>query len=192
MELSTEFLDKLDYFVLDAARIGRMLNDVMDFDLNIHSLYKYRSEEALADVAPYLIDVKNQLEFLSWYFEKGWGDSWGIFINSSENFENIFKHLRKFLIVQDEKGEELYFRFYDPRVLNDFFDVIEEEQAKEFFSGVNMYITETEIPGIANSYLYDKKRVIKNQISIIFKLKEIEFLQNVVEPEEIFDDLNLI
>ncbi len=43
----------------------------------------------------------------------GWGKGWASYFTSHAAFEDIRYHFRKFLMVQVQGGEELYFRFYD-------------------------------------------------------------------------------
>lgn len=86
-------------------------------------------------------------EFRSWYFDTGWGDSWGILVFADEEMKVLHKHFRRFLMVKTEDGEELYFRFYDPRVLRIFFTYCNKEQLKEFFGPVDYYICEVCDPG---------------------------------------------
>ena len=109
------------YILLDAARLADEINRAKELNPNFDSLYRGQSEESLASVAPYIFQVEKGEEFERWYFEKGWGDSWGVLVFSNEDMKSLHKHFRKFLMVKTEDGEELYFRFYDPRVLRIFY-----------------------------------------------------------------------
>ena len=120
------------------------------------SLYKGRSEEDLADVAPYLFDLKNGSEFEKWYAEFGWGNSWGLIVKSEFLFEETYRHFRKFLMVKTENDEQLYFRFYDPRVLRIFLPTCDENQLKEFFGPVEHFICEDEDPEFALVFSFEK------------------------------------
>jgi hypothetical protein len=82
--------------------------------------------------------------FADWVVEHGAGNSWGIVLQSDKEAEVIYRHLRKFLIVTTEEGKELYFRFYDPRVLRVFLPTCDTEQLLEFFGPVEAFILEDE------------------------------------------------
>lgn len=110
------------------------------------SLYRGRSEEQLAEVAPYLFDIPDGPEFLDYVQSNGAGKAWGFYLVSAASFDDIFKHFRKFLIVKTDEGKELYFRFYDPRVLRIFLASCDSMQLKEFFGPVTQFFMEDEDP----------------------------------------------
>jgi len=190
---------KPNYFIIDAARLLERMAKVNEFELQIISLYKESSQENLADYAPYLIDLKSaQGAFFDFLIENGIGDSWGIFIESSLSFDEIFKHLRKFLIVKDEEGQELYFRFYDPRVLRIFLPTCDSLQLREFFGPINFFFCEDEDPNyflkfelqndelITNRFLFNKTEIynetlISNKDDVLIKDIEVnDELYNIV------------
>ena len=59
-----------------------------------------------------------------------WEDNLGIFIHSYADFETVYQHLRKFPMLQDERGKWFFFRFYDPKVLHDYLAIIAKRPAK--------------------------------------------------------------
>lgn len=136
----------LSYILLDAARMEVRMEEAKELNPYHQSLYKGRSEEDLAAVAPYLFPVPEDSNFLDWYMEEGWSDAWGVIVSSRASFETCYKHFRKFLLVKTEEGEELYFRFYDPRVLRIFLPTCDKEQILEFFGPVDFFATEGENP----------------------------------------------
>lgn len=117
-----------------------------ELNQNFASLYSGVSEVNLSPVAPFIFSVETDIEFSKWYFEKGWGDSWGVLVYSSEEMKALVKHFRKFLMVKTEVGQELYFRFYDPRVLRIFLPTCDKEQLEEIFDAVDYFICEDENP----------------------------------------------
>lgn len=136
----------LSYILLDAARMEVRIEEAKELNPYHQSLYKGRSEEDLAAVAPYLFPVLEGSNFLDWFIEEGWGDAWGVIVSSRVTFETCYKHFRNFLLVKTEEGEELYFRFYDPRVLRIFLPTCDKEQILEFFGPVDFFATEGENP----------------------------------------------
>lgn len=139
----------ITFCLLDAARMEQHIEKAKELNAQHLSLYKGRSEEDLAAVAPYLFSYKQGDQFGSWLAENGWGNSWGVFISSRSSFDNLHKHFRKFLLVKTEDGQELYFRFYDPRVLRIFLPTCDPQQLKELFGPIDSYIMEDEDPAFA-------------------------------------------
>lgn len=134
------------YALLDAARVGSDMSDAHGLEPNGVSLYKGMSEESLSDVAPCVFPFGGSEGFAAWLVAKGRGKSWGVFIETTVSIDEIHRHLRKFLMVRTEDGRELYFRFYDPRVLRIFLGTCSPAQLSELFGPVAHYAAEDENP----------------------------------------------
>lgn len=154
-----------NYILLDAARMGNTIENAKQLNQQFDSLYRGRSEESLAVVAPYIFSFAAQNDFGKWFFEKGWGDAWGILIQSSYPMHELHKHFRKFLIVGTEDKQELYFRFYDPRVLRIFLPTCNTEQLKEFFGPIDYFIMESDNPAFAIKVWLENYELKSMQIS---------------------------
>jgi hypothetical protein len=157
------------YALLDSARIDTEIITAKELNPEFDSLYRGRSEESLSSVAPYIFTGKKETKFSNWYFEKGWGDSWGVLVYSTEEMKALVKHLRKFLMVNTADGKELYFRFYDPRVLRIFLPTCDKEQLEEIFDAVDYFICEDEDPdfGLVFSLIkgsLETLRITKDQV----------------------------
>ena len=125
------------YAVLDAARDERVLELCRESVDETRSLYEGAKGDALADVAPYLVGFAEGSGLLERLTHDGWGKSFGIFIESRASFKALRRHLRRFLIVEEEAtGQRLYFRSYDPRVLREFLPLATVRQADEIFADV--------------------------------------------------------
>jgi uncharacterized protein DUF4123 len=141
------------YAILDAAGnidIAYQLQNISNVEYV--SLYKGRKEEPMWDAAPYLTLCVRDSEFFNWMIERGWGDSWGIFVISKATLEDLCKHFQEFLLVQDEDGKQMYFRFYDPRVLPPFLSTCAREQRLEFFGPVNQVLLEARDTNVLRSF----------------------------------------
>jgi hypothetical protein len=121
------------YAVLDAARDKRILELLRQHVEECRSLYEGIQGESLAEVAPYLAGpMQRGSKLLDALVREGWGKRWGIYLTSESGFKEVRRHLRRFLMVEDEgTGETLYFRFYDPWVMASFWPVCTERQTTE-------------------------------------------------------------
>ncbi|MBX2924956.1 MAG: DUF4123 domain-containing protein [Chitinophagaceae bacterium] len=142
------------YLLLDAARMGESMYKAKELNSRFDCLYRGRSEETLEAVAPYLFSFDGNTSFSNWLYEEGWGNAWGVVVSSKAGFEECWKHFRKFLLVKTEDGQELYFRFYDPRVLSIFLPTCDEQQVKELFGCVEKFIVESEDKAIAIEFTH--------------------------------------
>lgn len=133
----------LNYLLLDGARIGEeMINLKKVYSSTGRSLYLGKTKEDLEDVGPFLFSCNNSDSIVSWFLREGSGKSYGVLFRSEHGYEEIFKHCRKFLLVRTETNEELYFRYYDPRVLRIFLPTCDENQLKDFFGPIDYFLAE--------------------------------------------------
>jgi len=125
-------------------------------DPQFSCLYQGRAAQDLSDVAPYLGGLSNHRQILEGLVNAGWGRSWGVYITCDVSFDELRHHLRKFLKVKGGDGQELYFRFYDPRVLRTFLPTCDRDQVKEIFGPVSTFWVEGEAPTTCIAFRQDK------------------------------------
>ncbi|MFZ6182411.1 DUF4123 domain-containing protein [Nannocystis pusilla] len=132
------------YAIIDAARSDRALQLVEESIDPYASLYDGEQGRAHDDVAPYLVDLQPDSWLLERLVSEGWNDAWGIYVESRAGFEKVRRHFRQFLAVEVEgKKNRMFFRFYDPRVLRAFAEVITPEQRIEFLSATDRVFFES-------------------------------------------------
>jgi hypothetical protein len=132
------------FAVLDAARTGRILKLLQRSKEEYESLYEGPEAGKLSKVAPYLISLPAGCPDLEHILSQGWGESWGIYLSCGLPFKDLRRHLRRFLLVESEETrEQLYFRFYDPRVLRVFLPMCTPAQRDEFFGEIHCFWMES-------------------------------------------------
>jgi hypothetical protein len=110
----------------------------------IRSLFVGVKAHELSEVAPYLVPIQS-LAYLNDWAGK-WGTSSGILLVTSISADELYQHLRQLFVAQDERGQELFFRFYDPRVLRVYLPTCTPAEAKEFFGPIIRILVESERP----------------------------------------------
>jgi pSer/pThr/pTyr-binding forkhead associated (FHA) protein len=136
------------YAILDAARDPMVYLRIHECQEQKQSLYEGPGAARLAFVAPYLISLPKGSPSLEQLVREGWGQSWGVYLASSERFAAVRKHFRRFLLVKSaEDGRTLYFRFYDPRVLRVFLPTCDPFETAEFFGPIGAFLMEADDPG---------------------------------------------
>ncbi len=155
------------YAILDAARDELIYKKISGSFSEILCLYHGERAVDLADVAPYLVPLEEDNPFTEWLFTKGWGNSWGIFLESSASPDQLRKHFQKFLTVYDEDGNPLYFRFYDPRVLRVYLPTCNTSELEIIFGPVNCYYIEGKEGNTLIDFRFpDKLKLIQNVIDL--------------------------
>jgi hypothetical protein len=155
------------YAILDAARDEVIYKKISGSVNKILCLYHGEKAVDLADVAPYLVHLKEDDPFTEWLFTKGWGNSWGIFLESSASPDQLRMHFRKFLTVYDGDGNPLYFRFYDPRVLRVYLPTCDTSELEIIFGPVNCYYIEWKDGNTLIDFrCTDKLKLVQNVIDL--------------------------
>jgi hypothetical protein len=134
------------YALLDAARepsIPAMLESVPEAH---QSLYEGPKAEELAPYAPYLVELGADSPLLAALALRGLGKSFVVFVTAARPFDEVRRHFRRFLMAEAEDGQEVYFRFYDPRVLRVFLRTCTREELAEFFGPIHAFWLEGRDP----------------------------------------------
>ena len=134
------------FAIVDAARDVKALAAVRQAREYYESLFDGQLGAATAEAAPYLVAIPKNSPLLQTLLRLGWGRSWGVYFTSFLPFAEARKHLRRFLIVRSDDGREMYFRFYDPRVLRVFLPTCTVPEAMQFFGPLSFYMMEAEDP----------------------------------------------
>jgi hypothetical protein len=112
------------------------------------SLYSGSAEEDYWSFAPYLAKCDNDL--IDWIVQNLWHDPWGLFVVAEGPLDSLRKHFRRFLLVDDPDGEEMYFRYYDPRVLRKFLPTCSSRELGLLFGEIDAFVSGDEAGTDAN------------------------------------------
>lgn len=132
------------YAIVDAAQDEAIYPLIRDASPEHLCLFFGRKAVEMAEVAPYLVRLDPNDPFTDQILEKGWGNSWGIFLQSPSALQELARHFRRYLMVYDEDGKPLYFRFYDPRVFRVYLPTCNEAELKTVFGPVSFFLLEDE------------------------------------------------
>jgi hypothetical protein len=133
------------FALLDATRDPlRILVMLRSSGEEYQSLYEGMQGKMLEAYAPYLVRLPGDSRLLETLIAQGWGKHWGIFIVSATDFKTLRKHFRTFLMVKSPEGKQLYFRYYDPRVLRVYLPTCSAAETNFVFGPVAAYLCEGE------------------------------------------------
>ena len=174
------------YFILDANKHKYLAPET--FHCRIESLFQGEFAEITKDIAPYLVEVipypdySSESELMGLFSDEGamtrfnWHEELGVFIHSRYDFDTVLHHLRHFPVMKDENGKWFFFRFYDPKVLRNYLEVIatSPEKLNKFF-GYEKRIIHAFASGIGDSFHYYQLKALPEDIrNIPILLTEFE------------------
>lgn len=137
------------FAILDGASVKGLLDKLYDLSPNFCCLFRGELAPDMAEVAPYLVELEPGSEFTDWVIDQGWGNHWGVFAVTDADLRATARHFRAFLIVYDEAGRPLRFRYYDPRVLRTYLPTCNAEELAAVFGPVTSFFLEDRDPATA-------------------------------------------
>ncbi len=154
--------------VLDGASVPPLLEHLHAHQsLEVECLFQGALEPGMSEVAPYLVKLDPASEFTEWVVGSGWGQHWGTFISSRQDFRTLRNHLRALTLVYRRDGTPLYFRYYDPRVLRIFLPTCTPEQLKQMFGPVDAFLAENEAGDAMSIYRFNGTELSSVQRKIV-------------------------
>lgn len=108
--------------------------------MKVECLFTGDLAEELRDVAPYLCEVGLESAQIEPQLELILATQVGMLVVPRERdteFGVVYRHFRKFNVVYGPEGNPLFFRYYDPRVLEDVLRVLDASQLEAFFGPVD-------------------------------------------------------
>ncbi len=174
------------YFILDANKHKYLAPE--NFHCRIESLFQGEFAEITKDIAPYLVEVipypdySSESELMGLFSDEeamtrfNWHEELGVFIHSRYDFDTVLRHLRHFPVMKDENGKWFFFRFYNPKVLRNYLEVIatSPEKLNKFF-GYEKRIIHAFASGIGDSFhYYQLKALPEDTRNIPILLTEFE------------------
>lgn len=151
------------YAITDAARDPRVRQLLLTHDALYYSLYDGPEGEKLDNVAPYLVSLEPGSTLARALVRDQWGNSSFSLLLSRDDFKSVRRHLRRFLMVDDERGKKMYFRFYDPRVLRTFLPTCTRPECQDFFGPIAWFIVESTEPAMAWVFSRDEAGVLSRR-----------------------------
>ena len=130
------------YAVLDGASVPGLPQRLYDDQPDHYCLYRGDLEPDMREVAPYVVRLSPEGGFTDWIVSEGWGRHWGVFAAAGVDLREMRRHFRTFLMVSGPDRKPMYFRYYDPRVLQAYLPTCTADEAEIFFGPVHRYFAE--------------------------------------------------
>lgn len=171
-------------------------------DIRSECLFKGEKAEKWKTISPYLLHLPENHPFVEQLCSlppkpekdgpQHWHKNFGFFFRSSADFDTLLHHFRKFVYMNTYDDNLLYFRFYDPVVLEEYFDFLQHYPRKlSTFWGKGL-INEFILPKQENAVSYvpnidfsqiepAKKQFDKFEMKAMIEKKDNKLLLNLVK-----------
>jgi hypothetical protein len=155
------------FAILDGASVPNLQAKLSEIGPEHVCLYRGEVAPDMAEVAPYLVMLERNARFTDWVIGSGWGEHWGIFGAGPVDLATLRRHFRKFLTVYDYAGRSLYFRYYDPRVLQIYLPTCNQLELEFLFGPVSFYLAEKDNSNCAIRFAVVDKILFQNEVIAI-------------------------
>lgn len=152
------------FALLDASREPSVLKAIYESKEEYQSLYEGAQGAQLAHFAPYLIRIPANSALIPALAQRAWSKSWGIFLTCDLPLKELRTHFRHFLNVRLPDGTQVYFRYYDPRVLRLFLPTCLPEETNQFFGPVKQFLMEAEDAKVALHFTRGPKGAAQKEL----------------------------
>jgi len=150
------------YAILGGARDKQIERIIRQGPLKSSCLIEGKLTYKMSVAAPYIVRLERDHQQTLAIIKKGWGNSWGIFAvtYSPASLINVRSNCRKIAVVKSPDGKNLYFRYYDPRVLRTYLAECSDIEANKAFGPITDFIVEGESKGVIHRYRRTENGVI--------------------------------
>lgn len=155
------------YAILDAAKVTNLAVTIETSGLKHRCLFKGAAYDNLKDVAPWIVQLEDGNKFTRQLFTQGkaptnlWDSEAGIYLRSRSTIDDLRDHFRKFTKVQDENEKWYYFRFWEPKTVEQMFAAFGNAGAQRFLAPCSSLIILTVKPQVVC-----KRISLKNELVI--------------------------
>lgn len=140
------------YGIVDSARNDEVFRFFLNGEFNYKSLFEETKDLQLYGVSGFLVECKKESQLFNWMTTKAWGNCSCLFLITKVSFDEILAHFQQFNRVYLEDDEEVFFRFYDPRVLRAYLPTCTKTELDIFFGKVENFIFEDKDYNVLNAF----------------------------------------
>jgi hypothetical protein len=160
------------WMIVDGARDPKIYWDLTNSHLQCTCLYSGDIPAQLESVAPHLVQLEYDDSSTRTLLRRAWGKSWGVFATSDAAMHRLRRHLRTLLLVQDWRGKQLLFRYYDPRVLRVYIPTCRPDELKLLFGPIKQFFAESESAEGLLRFDFSGGSLVKSEIATTLETTE--------------------
>lgn len=150
------------YAIIDCSRRGGIFQWLKSSKLTKESLFSGNTQIMMEEIAPYLIQYKQE-DFHLWseLLDQYWATSSLFFISSYRNSDQLRLQLKKCFIAETPTGKEALFRFFDPRAWRSFLPMATSQQVDYIYGdAIDTVHTESQCGEKLFSFDHQKRSVL--------------------------------
>lgn len=108
------------YALMDCALDSTIYPTIQASGCPNQKLYGESWQSGLADIAPHVVELTSSAKFSTELLTWDWYGNWGYFVQSTTSLSDLAQSFADLTTAKLSSGEEVFFRFFDPRVIRVF------------------------------------------------------------------------
>lgn len=182
------------YAVLDAANVTNLPELLERSGLVHRCLFKGQSFDELKNVAPWVVKLEQGERFTRHLFTRAdsswciWDNRPGIYLRSSQSIDDVWRHLRKFTRMRDERGRWHFFRFWEEGIAESYLTTAPPDAAAYFLTGIHSIIAhqvfgDMSVLSMNSPYATDRRGVVLTEtvLTDFRRVKRARFCRDVTD-----------
>ncbi len=109
-------------------------------DVEKHCLFTGENAWMLDHAAPYLVALDSQPALKAWIAEHCLDPGWAVLLAAGHDIQAVAAHFRSLFALTAENKRKVYFRFYDPVILDQLLPLPDPQQALAVFGPVRRFV----------------------------------------------------
>ena len=155
------------WMIVDAARDRRAYRLLLEgYYSDRACLFSGPLTPEMELASPYLVQLHPEGSVTDKIIRQGWGQSWGVFLAAEVSLPALRRHLRTLLIVKDQSGRQLLFRYWDPRVLRVFLPTCRPSEMRQLFGPIGEMLLESEDARQMLSFAVQREELLQKQTPV--------------------------
>jgi hypothetical protein len=155
------------YALVDSLRYPDVLRLLADSDAQHVSLFQGTKYERYLLGAPFLVGREKNSSVVKQFSENAWFKRALVFVVSTEAFDDMAAHLKRFVVVSDANNIKVFLRFYDPAILHALLHANTSAENELFFGNVSSFLlpsTESSIIHFDRYMFADRRETTQDQV----------------------------
>jgi len=155
--LKSQLNEKIKLYAIVDAGIYKNFLDLMDIEgeEKIRILLKEPYLHGLEAAAPYLMALDGDDALADGLIHASLGEYWLTFVTSHKDLDTLALELREMIVpFSEQHGHEIIYRFYDPRNIENYLLMHNEEELAGFYNDIGgaLFVIDAQDPSVIHVY----------------------------------------
>jgi hypothetical protein len=128
------------YALMDCSLDSTLYPAIIKSGCPLIGLYREPWQKKLGEIAPHLVELETGSPFYRELVSWDWYGNWGYFVQSGASLDDLGAALAPLTLATAPNGQQVFFRFFDPRVLRPFLSAATKTDIELLFTTATRFV----------------------------------------------------